>query len=557
MNINLMVGTMKKSLSLLLAVCLLMSPAHIALAAVGAFEEVQILKGDVYTIAAKGLQRVSVTDPAVADITDAQPGQVVVVGQQAGQTVLFLWDESGKRSFIIRVITDDLGLVKARIQTLLDASLVTGVKVEQNDLEGKVMLTGVVPEDKMANVNSVADSFPGSVLNLVKKEDIEDMIQLDMQITELSSSLSKLLGVKWNDSLSVSETLPTATGKVKDLFTIGDFNRTTALLAAINALITEGKGHVLSKPRLVVKSGKEATFLVGGEIPISTTTSSVSSQTTQTSVSFKSYGISMGATPSIKKGKVDLLLNVEISGIDEGRTGANGDVAFTTRTAQTQLFLDDKQTIVLAGLIDKRDSQTVNRVPLMSKIPLVGALFRNTKTPTSETEVVISITPTIIKALVKEEEIKIEPVVKNDNLPVVKPDDQITMAAGRNDVKLPVIAKNAAEVPVTIAPELKPYAEAVQQKVSASIAYPYEAQENRWQGTVKLALVIRKDGSLRDVFVKESSGYDVFDQDAVNTAQILAPYSAFPAGLAQDEITVTLPIVYSLDAFLKNVAKRK
>ena len=59
------------------------------------------------------------------------------------------------------------------------------------------------------------------------------------------------------------------------------------------------------------------------------------------------------------------------------------------------------------------------------------------------------------------------------------------------------------------------------------------------------------------MFVKEGSGYDVFDQDAVNTAQILAPYPSFPAGMVQEEITITLPIVYNLDAFLKNVAKRK
>ncbi|MEI6438046.1 MAG: TonB family protein [Candidatus Omnitrophota bacterium] len=556
---------MKKCLCLFLAACLMVLPVPRVNAESGGFEDITILKGDVYPIATKGLQRVSVTDPNVADITDAKPDQVTVVGQLAGQTVVFLWDDSGKRSFMVRVLSDDLGLIKARIEKILANSGVTGVKIEVNDLEGKVMLTGYIPEDKLAILNSVADGFQGSVLNLVKKEEIEDMIQLDMQITELSSTLTKTLGVDWTNAFSYTEQTPPTTYKAKDLFKIGGFARTPALVAKVNALVSEGKAHVLSKPRLVVRNGKEATFLVGGEVPIKTTTATASAGGSQTtSTTFKSYGISMGATPTIKEGKVDLLLNVEISDIDNATKDlTSGDVAFTTRTAQTSLFLEDKQTIVLAGMIKKHDSNSTNRVPFVSKIPLIGVLFRSSAQPEDETEVVISITPTIIKVRkdvgVAEAPVApvVVPVVRSQALMSVTPDERIVIDSARRDANLPVITKNAAGVPVTIAAGLKPYAEAVQQRVSSSIAYPYEAKENRWQGTVKLALVIRKDGSLRDVFVKESSGYDVFDQDAVNTAKVLAPYSPFPAMLTQDEITVTLPIVYSLDQFLKNVAKRK
>jgi protein TonB len=120
-----------------------------------------------------------------------------------------------------------------------------------------------------------------------------------------------------------------------------------------------------------------------------------------------------------------------------------------------------------------------------------------------------------------------------------------------------VLTKNAAGLPVTIPATIEPYARSVQEKISSAIAYPYEAQENGWQGTVKLSLVIRKDGSLRDAVIRESSGYDVFDKDALNTAQILAPYNPFPESIAEEQLTITIPIVYSLDSFLKNVAKHK
>lgn len=570
MDFNITVRTMKKSLSLFLAVSLMLLPLPRMANASSGFEEIQILKGDIYTVTTKGLQRVSVTDPNVADITDAKPEQVVIVGQQAGQTVVFLWDESGKRSFLVRVLSEDLGLIKAKIKNILDNSGVTGVKVEYNDIEGKVMLSGSVPEDQLALINSTAAAFPGNVLNLVQKEEVEDMVQIDMQITELSTTLSKAMGVQWatakgtGDSLGmftpgIGEYNVPQTGRVQDLFKLGDFVRTGEIMARVNMLISEGKAKILSKPRLVVRSGKEATFQVGGEIPLTSVTSDTASNKVTQNTTFKSYGVSLAITPTIKKGKVDLLLNTEISDVDAATTETlKLDFAFLTRSAQTQLLMNDHQTIVMAGMIKKNHSETKERVPFFGSIPIIGALFRNTSSPSDkDTEVVISLTSTILRATPRVDEARPVAAAPKDAGTAMSSDEALVLGSGRNNHRLAVIAKNAADVPVTISEDLKPYAQSVQQRVSSAIAYPYEAQENRWQGTVKLALVIRKDGSLRDVFVKESSGYDVFDQDAVNTAQILAPYGTFPSGITQDEITVTLPIVYSLDAFLKNVAKRK
>ena len=563
---------LRKILNVFLVACLIpVQFSGTARAASGAFEEVQLLKGDFFTIPTKGLQKVSLTDPNVADINDAKPDQIVLLGQAPGQTILFIWDDSGKRTVIVRVLTEDLTVLKARIKGLLANASIDGVVVEQNDMEGKILLTGAVPAENKDRLNGLLEPFNASVMNMVKFEENQDLIQIDMQVTELSTTLSKELGVDWSGSgasgvIGFSENhpgQPSTTGQKLDLFKIGSFDRTGFLNAKINALITDNKGHILSKPRLVVKNGKEATLQVGGEVPIkSVSTNTASSGVVTQNTTFKSYGISMAITPTIKDGKVDMTLTVELSDIDTSVANlATGDVAFTTRSAQTQLFLDDRQTIVLAGLIKKRNDKNTKRVPVLGSIPVLGYLFRNDSSPTNngETEVVISITPTIIKSQVKKAavpEIKPEPVlpVAVKAAPASVP---LGEASSRNREPLPVITKNSANVPVTIAPELKPYAELVQQKISSAIAYPYEAQENGWQGTVKLGLVIRRDGSLRDVFIKDGSGYDVFDQDAVNTSQILAPYPPFSAGMTQQEITITLPIVYNLDAFLKNVAKRK
>jgi len=568
MKVNLAVKTLKKCLCLFLTAILTLSVCPAAYAEdTSDYEDIQILKGDLYTIETKGLQRVSISDPSIADIVDTKQAEVIISGQQPGQTVLFLWDENGKHSFFVRVMSEDLGLIRERVRTILIRSGITGVNVERNDLEGKVILSGNVPEDKIEIVAAASDFFPGLVLNLVKKEEIDDMIQIDMQITELSTTLSKAMGVEWftagvgGDSSGAFtpgflETIPTTTGKIQDIFSIGDINRVGPIIARINMLLAEGKATVLSKPRLTVKSGKEATLQVGGEIPIASVTSDTAGNKVTQNTTFKPYGVSMGITPTLMKGRIDIVLNTEISDIDASNSQVGKDFAYLTRSAQTQLFLDDKQTIVLAGMIKKNHSKQKSKLPFFGSIPIIGALFRNTASPAEkETEVVISLTATIIKTGKKAPVSEVDLSALKDRTSSLNGEDQMVIASDRSNNKLPIISMNAASLPVRISKNLKPYAESVQLRISSSIAFPYQARDNRWQGTVKLALVIRKDGSLRDVFVKESSGYDVFDRDAVNTARTLAPYNHFPEGIGQDEITITIPIVYSLEAMLKEVVK--
>ena len=530
----------------------------------GAYNEIQVLKGDIETIRTSNLKRVSITDPTIADINDARAKAVEVIGLEAGQTVLFIWDDMGKRTVVIRVVTEDLGLVKRRVQSLLESAEVTGLMISENNYEGKVVISGSVPDQKADVLKKLLEPLGDRVINLTQKEKIEDLVQIDMQVTELGTTLTKELGVDWGTDTATSEhfastftenlpktNIPHQNGSFKDLFKVGDFSRTPALVAAVNALIVEGKATVLSKPRLVVVSGKEARFLVGGQVPIKSVTTSGTGNASTENTTFKDYGLSMSITPVIENGKmVNVLLSVEISEIDASNPSPDG-IAFLTRTAQTQLVMEDRQTIVLAGMIKRRDGEQIRRVPFLGSIPLVGALFRSKKTPTpnAETEVVISITPTILHAAQDKPEAR-RPVMER---PVLKEEP---VAAPAPRIPNPVISK-AVEVPAvasTAGTGSEGYALSVQQKILSAIAYPYEAQEKGWEGTVKLTLILQRDGTLQSVVVKDSSGYELFDQDAVNTAQILAPYAAFPSGIEADEMTVTIPIVYSLDGFLKNVA---
>ncbi len=607
---------MRTALSIALAVIILSSgtPTLSFAAAEKGNEELQIVKGDIQSIPAKNLKRVSITDPVVADINDARIDSVDIIAIDPGQTVLFIWDDSGKRTVIIRVVQEDPGLVKKRLQSLLAGVGIKNVVLSENKDEGKVVLTGALSEEKMEVLIKVIDPFMDRIINLVQKEKIEDLVQIDMQITELSTTLTKEMGIDWGMDGATNplnptfkETIPTNQGSLSDMWRIGSLSRTNALVGAINALIEEGKGKILSKPRLVVISGKEATFLVGGEIPINTTTTSASGGSTQQNKTFKPYGVTMAVTPSIQAGNlVNILLNAEISEID-GSKPTGTDVAFLTRSAKTQLLLQDHQTIVLAGMIKRRNTEVVRRVPFLSKIPVVGIFFRSSKTPApnEETEVVISITATILpndKKLIEDTDKLLDTNGKDKKTPASldvpqksgsafaaedKADDfarqlkaEVNRApaltdvvGGSNPVKsmvnktapaptTPVNNKIASKVePVKssspIVSEEDKYAKLIQEKISTAIAYPYEAQEKNWKGIVQLALVITKDGTLKDVVVKKSSGHPVFDQDAVNTAQILAPYDAFPQTIQAETLEITVSILYSLDSFLNNISAHK
>ncbi|MDO8580467.1 MAG: pilus assembly protein N-terminal domain-containing protein, partial [Candidatus Omnitrophota bacterium] len=375
--------------------------------------EVNLLIGELETIDVKSLTRLSITDPKVVDIVEAKESEILIIAKAIGQSALFVWDENGKRTVLVNVAAQNLGLISQRLEKLFSSVHIDNVTVEVNGKEGKVVLTGQIFEDKKDQFDQVIAPFNRDIINLVKVEKSEDLIEVDIQITELTTTLTKAIGIDWASSSTgpsitglgaggllaptFTENVPSVDGSVEDLFKIGNFQRTYQLIAMINALLEEGKARILSKPKLVVVSGEEASFNVGGEIPIRTTTTSQGS--TQENVTFKKFGIGMTITPTIKKGKIDLLMEVEVSDIDSAnKVGEN--VAFTTRNAQTRLYLDNGQPIVIAGLIKKRESELVKKVPFLGSIPIIGILFRSKSTPSAneDQELVISLTPLILNS---------------------------------------------------------------------------------------------------------------------------------------------------------------
>lgn len=528
-----------------------------------------MIAGDIQTVTVNNLIRVSVTNPEVADISDAQNNKISLLAKKAGATVLFLWDADGERSIKVRVVNEELSAVKTRVQKVLEEANIKGLSLEENIDVGRVVVSGDLPKEERYRLENILQPYSDSLLNFVKEAKNEELIQVDMQVVEISTTLEKNLGILWGTAtstnttnstgnitsttnnvnsgktnLNYSETIPSSSGRIGDFFKIGKFYRTSPLEATVNALIKEGKARLISKPRLVVVSGKQASFLVGGEIPILSTTTNTTGSTLTQNTSYSEYGVNMKITPTIRGEKIDVLLDVNIRDIDAANA-ANGNVAFITRTATTDLLMDNKQTIVLAGLIKYTDGDQLTRVPFLSKIPIVGILFRNRQTPVAygNTEMVIILTPTVLTTK------------KFADHQLVMPTPEERASWGEINSKYehePLgsswpYAKNSIQPKPSSAvlPVMTAYARMVQEKISRAISFPPRAGGMALTGTVKLKLHILKDGSLDGAEVMESSGSDILDQDAMQAAKTAAPFDAFAAGMDQEGIIFTIPIVYN------------
>jgi len=547
---------------------------------------IDMIAGDIQTVPVNNLTRVSVTNPDVADISDAQSDKITLLAKKAGTTAMFLWDDHGKRSIKIRVVNEDLKALSDRIQKLMNEANITGITMEANPDIGKLVLEGSLTKEDKNRLEDVLEPYSDNLLNLIKEEKSEDLIEVDMQVVEISTTLEKNLGILWGNSgnngtnatpangttlsslssssgtvqLGYQENMPTTGDSFKDLFRIGNFQRQTPLEATVNALVQEGKARLISKPRLVVVSGKQASFLVGGEIPIQNTTTSASGGSQTSSTTYSQYGVNMTVTPTIRKGKIDVLLNVDIRDVDNSSSfSTNSSIAFITRTATTELLMDNKQTIAMAGFIKYQDSVTLTEVPFLSKIPILGGLFRDRNEPAdNSTEMVIILTPVVLTDKKIAQEQVVMPTPKENEIddefnkkyeheplptwPAPSADTNPPIVTPIHSSPATVLADNDLQ---TVLPAMTAYARMIQEKISKAISYPPAALSKSLQGTVKLKLHILKDGTLDSEQVMRSSGSDILDQDALQAAKTAAPYDAFTMGMNQDDLILTVPIVFN------------
>ena len=222
----------------------------------------------------------------------------------------------------------------------------------------------------------------------------EQLVEISIEITEINNNKAKEYGIKWVDEISTGELFVT-NGEGNTVYpSLVEFNdgvRYTPLSAKLKLLQESGSAQVLSNPKLVTKSGTKARFLVGGEFPIAV--SGVSGG----NVEWKEYGIIMEILPKIlEEDRIDLVIETELSRLDWANA-VQGFPNIAKRQARSSVILKNQQTIVIAGLIENYKDKTSSGIPILSDIPLLGTLFKNTKVKDNKTNVLIFVTPKIIE----------------------------------------------------------------------------------------------------------------------------------------------------------------
>lgn len=528
-------------LAIFLLITLIISP-FLAFSLDEKEEELRLLLGEAKVISVSNPTRIVIGNPNIADVTDVTTSEITISPKAVGSTSLVFWDSFGEQSYRVKVFAEDLNEIKRRIDNLLKELNFSEVYTQMVEDEGKVLLLGRVKNAQdRERISVILESLKDKIVDLVVVREESSVVEIDVQVLELNQDATKTLGFSFPESITVAEPAAgTLRGTMDTVFRVFQWPRTATFTAKLDALVQEGKAKVLSRPRLACQSGKEAELLVGGEKPIFKTEIATGGGT-GTNVEYKEYGLKLKIKPTVSEGnRIKLALNVEISEVQEAETigtTSTGTInsttvtakayPFTKRNASTELFLNDGQTMAIGGLIKQKTEEDYRKTPGLADIPILGLLFRRKTTKigggTGEkgnVELFITLTPKIVS--------NIEAAGKGEK------------EAGSKLATYPMREQGLPE-------PIAGYAKVIQRRILENLTYPDSAKEAGFQGTVKLSLHLSYQGELLGAILKESSGYKILDDQAINVAQGIVSYPPFPSSIEQNDLWIDIPIDYQLD----------
>jgi pilus assembly protein CpaC len=348
---------------------------------------------------------VFVADPKVAEVRPASATSLFVFGVTAGRTTIAALDTEG-RTLVQYDLTVEPQTYSAKQAQAMIARLVPNARIQVVAQAKGVLLTGSVntPQDA-AQAVTIAKGFIGDGTSVDNELTISSPMQvtLNVRIAQMSRTVVRNLGVNWNAIGSIGRigTLPALTFNINNSGAcLGVACPGANFNGVIDALAQDNLAHILAEPNLTVKSGQPASFQVGGEFPIP-----ISEQNGSVTVSYKSYGIMLSFLPTVlSDGRIDIHVKPEVSELDKsnGVTVTSGSAslvipALTVRRAESSVELGSGESFAIAGLLQQTTSDTANSIPGVGETPLIGALFRDTSFQKAETELVIVVTPYVVR----------------------------------------------------------------------------------------------------------------------------------------------------------------
>lgn len=400
---------MKKRIGLLLAAAML------SFGSACAAEPVEVSLNESKYMAAPGITRLAVGNPAIADVQLLSSGDFLLVGKKAGTTSLIVWSDGGRRTeYTVYVAGNDRGMASA-IQDAIGYP-----KVHVQMIEDRVMLRGKVENQYEHDIAlKIAGLYTGGdgsgVIDLLEMEH-PSQIRLEAQIIEINSDYTKNLGIQyWSQTPGKNSNSGDSSGNPNTNITVGtaglfyggeDFSSARkhggwlgSHIANVNvtlqALINEGKARILSRPSITTMSGKTANILIGGRIPIP-----VSDGNGNVSIDWHEYGVKLNIEPVVdSEDKITSKVHAEVSTLDYSH-GVKIDSfsvpGIATREAESEVNVRSGMTMAIGGLINSEDAKIVSKIPLLGDLPIIGRFFRHTSNTRDKRELIILITPTLV-----------------------------------------------------------------------------------------------------------------------------------------------------------------
>lgn len=355
---------------------------------------------------ARPASTVFIADPKVADVQVKSPSLVYLFAKAPGETTLYAVDEA-ERVLANLDITVDHNL--SRLRTAID-KLAPGQAVTVASIDGALVLDGIVPTAARAeDIRRLAASFAGSPDNVINRlgVDAPNQVNLRVRVAEVSRDVDKQLGFNWSAvgtigsfALGIATGNPFAANVIQNTLSVDGLkfksgNVSFDVNGVIDALEDEGLVTVLAEPNLTAMSGETASFLAGGEFPIL-----VPEGSDRVVIEFKEFGVSLAFTPTIVGDRINLNVRPEVSQLSNTNAVVLNNFqipSLTTRRAETTIELGSGQSFAIAGLIQNNVSHSISEFPGLGDVPVLGGLFKSDKFQRAESELVIIVTPYIVK----------------------------------------------------------------------------------------------------------------------------------------------------------------
>ncbi|MBB1599331.1 type II and III secretion system protein family protein [Variovorax sp. UMC13] len=337
----------------------------------------------------KGVERIALADEAVATVlvtrkTVGNPAaRLIITGKNAGRTTLMVWERGSS------------------------SATTYAIEVQRRTAVLEGTLDSVPAQQQARDALAVSHADKAVLIDRSSINVRSHTVQVDVKVVEFNKSMLKQVGVNLSSYGANSHGFTfsnTPASVLADAFNLalgfGNANKGRGMTLTLSLLEGNGLARVLAEPTLVTTSGQSASFLSGGELPIP-----VPQGLGSTTIEYKPFGIGLTVTPTVlSNDRIVLKVAPEVSDIDySNQVNLNGVPvpAISTRRADTTVELGDGESFIVGGLVSRTTTSNVDKVPWLGDIPVLGTIFRQSKYQMNEKELVIMVTPRLVKPIAR------------------------------------------------------------------------------------------------------------------------------------------------------------